>query len=47
MKNCIGVEIPEKIEGLNYLRPYDCIRNHGVLAQPSSKQPNKKHPKIV
>ncbi|HHY43128.1 MAG TPA: citrate lyase subunit alpha [Thermoanaerobacterales bacterium] len=47
MRNCIGVEIPEMIEGLNYLRPYDGIQDNGVLAQSSFKQPNKKHQKIV
>lgn len=47
MKNCLGVEIPEMIEDIFNMRPYDGIRNNGVLAQSSSKQPNKKHPKIV
>lgn len=47
MKNRIGVEIPEMIEGLFYMRPYDDVLSNGVFVQSPSKQPNKQYSKVV
>lgn len=47
MKNSIGVEIPEIVEGLFYMRPYNCLRNDGVVGESKLNQTKKQYSKIV